>query len=331
MLEHGGRVREAAKRYGIPVEDWLDLSTGINPIGFPVPPVAPDDWQRLPEDDDGLEAAAAAYYGAPALPVPGSQAAIQALPRCFPPREVAVLTPCYREHEAAWRRVGHRVAPVGISTVGDVETLAEVADIIVAIQPNNPTGHAFAPDALRRLADRLAARDGLLVVDEAFADAQPELSLARHVEKHPSLVVLRSLGKFFGLAGARVGFVLGTDAIRGAVAQQVGPWAVSGPSRRAAQAALADRGWQRAAVVRLRVDSARLAALLAPFGPGCGTPLFRWLPHPRAAEIHDFLARRGILVRAFTDAATGLRFGLPGGAPEWARLTVALAALRREL
>ena len=67
MLEHGGRLRVAARRFGIPLSDWVDLSTGINPQPYPVPPLAPEVWLRLPETDDGLEAAAARYYGNPLL------------------------------------------------------------------------------------------------------------------------------------------------------------------------------------------------------------------------------------------------------------------------
>jgi hypothetical protein len=111
MLEHGGRLRQAAQRYGIPLADWVDLSTGINPQAYPVPPLAPEVWQRLPETDDGLEAAAAAYYGSThLLPVAGSQAAIQALPACFASGRVITLAPTYAEHPHAWR--GHALTAV---------------------------------------------------------------------------------------------------------------------------------------------------------------------------------------------------------------------------
>jgi len=202
-LEHGGRLRQASAQYGIPLADWLDLSTGINPNGWPVPPISAAAWSHLPEEEDGLLEAAQTYYGTPSLlPVAGSQAAIQALPRLRPPGRVGIPAPGYAEHGKAWLAAGHRVVPFDPRT-GPPDGL----DVILLIHPNNPTGQTYAPDRLLAWHRRLAERDGWLVVDEAFIDATPTLSLAIQGPLQ-GLVVLRSLGKFFGLAGARVGFVL---------------------------------------------------------------------------------------------------------------------------
>jgi cobalamin biosynthetic protein CobC len=200
---HGGRLLEAARRYGIAPGDWLDLSTGLNPHGYRPPPVPAHAWARLPQDDDGLVAAACAYYGcAELLPVPGSQAAIGLLPRLRPPGRVAVLAPMYAEHAHAWRRAGHAVTELPAASL----TEAAGFDVLVLANPNNPTGHCFEPRSLLAMHDRLPP-GGWLVVDEAFVDATPAASLAGHGAR-PGLIVLRSLGKLFGLAGARVGFVL---------------------------------------------------------------------------------------------------------------------------
>ena len=210
MLEHGGGLRVAAEQYGIPLSDWLDLSTGINPQGWPVTPVPGTVWQRLPEADDGLEAAAAAYYGAESLlPVAGSQAAIQALPRLRALGRIGVLSPSYAEHAHAWRRAGHQVE---LLSADRLDTAIAQLDTLVLAHPNNPTGVRFPVDALLDWRARLAARGGWLVVDEAFMDATPEDSLAGQTGL-PGLIVLRSLGKFFGLAGARVGFALAEPAL----------------------------------------------------------------------------------------------------------------------
>src|SRR5205814_895610 len=151
--------------FNIPLENWLDLSTGINPIGYPVPPIDPACWHRLPEDNDGLEAAACAYYGAPnALAMHGSQAAIQLLPRLFSPQQVAVLHPAYAEHAAGWQHAGHSVRRFGPEELDDV---AASNIIIVLIHPNNPTGVCFDGDRLLELSQTLANRGGMLVVDEA--------------------------------------------------------------------------------------------------------------------------------------------------------------------
>lgn len=323
MLEHGGRLRIAARRYGIPLTDWLDLSTGINPNGYPVPPLPTEAWTRLPEDADGLEVAATRYYGSTALlPVAGSQAAIQALPTLIAGARVTVLAPTYAEHPHAWRaRRVHGCA------AADIDAALAATDVLVLANPNNPTGECFAPGQLLDWHRRLAARGGWLIVDEAFIDLTPQLSLTPYAGR-PHLVVLRSLGKFFGLAGARVGFVFAEAALRDALAEHLGPWTISGPARHAARAALADEAWQATARARLAQDGERLAALLHAGGLGepRGTGLFQWVVTARAAQLGDALARQGILVRLFDDPAS-LRFGLPGSERAWQRLADALAAL----
>ncbi len=328
MLEHGGGLRVAAERYGIPLNDWLDLSTGINPQGWPVPPIPATAWQRLPEPDNGLEAAAAAYYGVESLlPVAGSQAAIQALPQLRQPGRVGVLSPSYAEHAQAWRRAGNRVELLPAEAL---DAAIERLDALVLVHPNNPTGVRFPPDSLLGWRARLAARGGWLVVDEAFMDATPEESLA-HQASLPGLIVLRSLGKFFGLAGARVGFVLAEPALLERLHEKLGPWTVTGPSRWVASRALADYAWQTVMRSGLVQSGKRLEDLLRGQGlpTAGGTALFQWMPIPEAEFWQNALGRSGILVRRFTDPP-GLRFGLPGAESAWLRLELALAGARAE-
>ncbi|MDA8348363.1 MAG: threonine-phosphate decarboxylase CobD, partial [Pseudomonadota bacterium] len=243
MLEHGGRLRRAAQRYGIALEQWLDLSTGVNPTswcGIDVPRSA---WARLPEDDDGLLAAAQRYFGVlQVLPVAGSQAAIMHLPQLRAPGTVGVLAPSYAEHALRWREAGHQVAPLAIA---DCPSAADALDVLVLVNPNNPTGERIACAHLLEWHARLAARGGWLIVDEAFADADPSDSIASCTELE-GLIVLRSLGKFFGLAGARVGFVLAAQEFLDVLEDRRGPWTIAGPARFIAQHALADRPWQNA-------------------------------------------------------------------------------------
>jgi len=329
LLPHGGRLRAAAARYGRPLGDWLDLSTGINPRGWTTgAPLPPDLWQRLPEEDDGLEAAAARYYGAnrtggagALLPVAGSQAAIQALPRLRQAGRVGVIAPGYGEHAHAWRQAGHAVQLLPVATI---ETALPDLDVLVLIHPNNPTGARFARADLLRWHAMLAERGGWLVVDEAFIDATPEASLAA-LSPLPGLILLRSLGKFFGLAGARVGFVLADPVVTHPLAALIGPWTIAAPARWVATAALADEPWQAETRARLAIDGPRLAELLTYRGlpPQGGCALFQWVPTDRAALLHEHLARAGILTRLF-DAPTALRFGLPGTEAQWARLAAAL-------
>ncbi|MBI5751357.1 MAG: threonine-phosphate decarboxylase [Hydrogenophilales bacterium] len=324
MLEHGGKLTQAARRYGIAVENWLDLSTGINPHGWPVPALPNEVWRRLPEDNDGLLDAARACYGAShLLAVSGSQAAIQVLPTLRADCLVGMLHPTYSEHAHAWAKQ-HRVAALNAA---GIETTLDELDVLLLCNPNNPSGERFAPDTLLTWRQELAARGGWLVVDEAFIDAEPQLSIARHTGAE-GLIVLRSLGKFFGLAGARVGFVAAWPALLAQMQEALGPWAINGPARAIARLALQDSVWQQHTRERLQGDSARLAALLTRHGlaPAGGSSLFQWIRTDRAAGLHEVLARQGILTRLF-DAPASLRFGLPGAEGEWNRLEIALGKL----
>lgn len=321
MLEHGGRLMAAARHYAIALDDWLDLSTGINPHGWPAPAIAPELWSRLPEDDDGLNETACRYYGvAQILPVAGTQAAIQALPALRTCSRVGMAQPSYAEHGQAWQRAGHTV----VDWTPDKGT--DNLDALVLINPNNPTGARFTVTQLLEWHTQLAARGGWLMVDEAFLDATPNDSLAPYVERD-GLIVLRGLGKFFGLPGARVGFVLAQQTLLNRLRDVLGPWPVSRPSRWLAQQALADLNWQARERLRLLTASDRLKQLLSAHGlpPAGGTALFQWVQTPAAEQLHEQLARRGILTRLF-HRPSSLRLGLPASEADWVRLEQALNA-----
>ena len=328
MLEHGGGLRAAAQRHGIALEHWLDLSSGIAPYGWPLPQIPTAAWSRLPEQDDGLEAAARDYYGvASLLPVAGSQAAIQALPRLVRNARVGIVSPTYAEHAAAWQREGHKV--LSISEAG-VNRALERLDVLLLANPNNPSGRRFQREQLLVWHARLAERGGWLVVDEAFVDCTPEQSLAPHSDL-PGLIVLRSFGKFFGMAGIRLGFVLAQQSLLEQLAELLGPWAVSGPSRAVATVLLQDQTGQQLQRQRLLADGERLAALLSDQGlaPTGGCALFQFCCTPLAALLHEFLAANGILTRLF-DSPASLRFGLPPDEPGWQRLQRALGLFAKE-
>jgi len=326
--EHGGRLRAAAKKWGVPLDQWLDISTGINPQGWSVPAIPEEVWRRLPEPDDGLELLIRRWFGAPnstaCLPVAGSQAAIMALPRLRSPCRVGVPSPGYREHGHGWACAGHQVTDV--SDDSDDGWLDEL-DVLVWINPNNPTGAMVDPQRLLSWHQRLQHRGGWLIVDEAFVDPTPEFSMG-FASDRPGLIVLKSLGKFFGLAGLRAGAVAGDADVLRRLDVALGPWSVSGPARLVMKQALADAQWQAAATERLHSDGRRLDECLARHGLGdsTGTAFFRYVCHSEAASIAEELAGRGILVRVFDDPAA-LRFGLPGSEREWDRLERALHLL----
>src|SRR4051812_45971606 len=239
MLEHGGNLRSAIAHFGGDRSDWIDLSTGLNPRGYPAPHTAPDAWHRLPEADPDLLLAAKDYYRAPhMLAVAGTQAAIQALPQMRVPRRVVVAAPSYAEHAHHWARHGHAVSEVPFDAL---EAALPDCDVMVVCNPNNPTGETIPRDTLLAWGIELASRGGWLIVDEAFGDLTPESSVAEWSNR-PGLIVLRSVGKFFGLAGARVGFVGAHEDVLTLLDSTLGPWTVSGPAQQVTMAALRDGG-----------------------------------------------------------------------------------------
>lgn len=332
-MQHGGDPGDAEtnpSRPGLPWLgcSWLDLSTGINPHPWPVPDALRDvGWTRLPSRADRerlLGAAREAYGVSPGLAIvaaPGTQALIQWLPRVVPEGGVAVLGPTYAEHAAAWRLAGRDVAEID-------RVAAWPADMrhLVVVNPNNPDGHVLSRAWLIAAARTCAARGGWLVVDESFADTDPAMSLAGHAEDVP-VVVLRSFGKFYGLAGLRLGFAIAPPGIIHELERALGPWAVSGPALAIGAAALANRAWADAMRVRLGEEAARLDGVLAAAGlaPAGGTSLYRLVRHPRAAAIHAALSAECIWVRRFEWAEDLLRFGLPPDSDGLERLRLGFA------
>ncbi|KAB1075270.1 threonine-phosphate decarboxylase CobD [Methylobacterium planeticum] len=319
-IAHGGDLDAARRLFPGAPEPWLDLSTGINPVPYPCPPLEASLFRRLPSGADhaALRAAAAAAYGcAPdaVVPAPGTQILIETIPRLLQPKRVAVVGPTYAEHQAAWIRGGHAVAAVpDLGAAGD-------AAVIVVVNPNNPDGLVHSVHDLFNAAERLAARGGFLVVDEAFADLEPIRSLAPRLR--PGLVVLRSFGKTYGLAGIRLGFALAEAALADRIAAALGPWAVSGPALAIGRAALADAPWRRAAAAARQADAARLDRLIARAGGRVagGTALFRTADFPNGINLFRRLGEAGIYVRRFESAPDRLRFGLPADKAQWCRLS----------
>jgi len=311
---HGGRLDEAVARHGGRAKEWLDLSTAINPKAWPLDEVSIQNWQGLPQQSEmnSLVTAARKTYGtatdAPCSLAGGSQAHIQALPYLFKPQPVAILGFTYQEHGLCWQRAGHDVL------VADGLGSAEVsARIVIVVNPNNPDGRTVLPDELAGLALRLASKGGLLLVDEAFADLMPEISAAGHAGQ-PGLVVLRSFGKFYGLAGLRLGFAFGPELLMERLRDFHGPWPISGPAISVGSAALADTKWARRARTRLATGRTELEGLLQGMGLNIvgATDLFVLASHDRAAAIHDHLIRNQVLTRPFPGRQDWLRFGIPG-------------------
>ncbi|QPC86639.1 threonine-phosphate decarboxylase [Mesorhizobium sp. NBSH29] len=326
VIDHGGSLDRAEALFPDAPRPIVDLSTGINPHPYPLFELPATAFARLPEPSRAraLAAIAARAYGAPSpahiVPAPGTQILLPLVASLVPASRATVLGPTYAEHKRAAALAGHEVA-----TVTDIGALAD-ADLAIVVNPNNPDGRVTTRTDLLELADQMAARSRLLVVDEAFMDVGPEQESVAGDAGHPALIVLKSFGKFFGLAGVRLGFAIGAPETIARIEALLGPWAVAGPALEIGLHALADTGWQETMRTRLASEAARLDALLQAHGVAVagGTNLFRFVQVDEAQALFVTLGQHGIFVRNFDWRSDVLRFGLPGNEVEWQRLAEAL-------
>ena len=304
--DHGGGLDAAAARFGGARGDWLDLSTGINPLPYPLPDLPANAWTALPDAAAAraLGDAARAFWSVPdragLLAAPGASALIARIPALAPPGRVAIPGPTYNEHGAAFAAQGWQVVRAG------------AVDAAVVVHPNNPDGRVWAADALPAAP--------LTIIDESFCDVMPDASLVG-LAARPGVIVLKSFGKFWGLAGLRLGFAIGDPSLLARLAAALGPWPVSGPALAVGAAALRDAGWAEATRARLDADAARLDGIMAAAGARTlgGTPLFRLYDTDDPAGWQARLAARRVWSRIFPYSDRWLRLGLP--APDgWARL-----------
>lgn len=324
---HGGALAAAAAHFGADGPAWIDLSTGINPHPWPGAATLTPDWTRLPEADDlaALEAAAAARFGADPAHVcalPGTETGLRLLGALLP-GPARYRAPSYRTHAAMLG--GAR--PVDESALGADGAESRTADSLILANPNNPDGTLRPRAAMRALYDRVRA-PGWLIVDEAFADATPQHSLAADVDDRRRLALFRSFGKFYGLPGLRLGFLIGPRPLLARMRAILGAWPVSAAALTLGPAAYRDEGWATAMRARLADEAAGLDALLARHGlrAAGSCPLFRLIETPDAPALFAHLARRHILTRPFDTAPHRLRLGLPADAAARDRLDAALTA-----
>jgi cobalamin biosynthesis protein CobC len=326
-MKHGGDLTQAMAEFGGTADEWLDLSTGINPWPYPIRKLPDSAWQRLPSraDEQALLAAARTAYrvpeGAGIVAANGTQALIQLLPRLAPDGAVAIVGPTYNEHSAAWSDAGHSIA-----AIGDLAELPAHVTHAVIVNPNNPDGRIVDPHRLTEVAAVLQRRGGWLVIDEAFADVDAGISAVASCGKLP-IVILRSFGKFYGLAGIRLGFAITTPDLANRIRTVLGPWSVSGPALHVGAKALGDAYWVLPTRVRLAAQVIKLDGVLidAGFEIVGGTSLYRLARHRDASALHRRLAQKKIWCRSFDWSRDMLRFGLPENAEALDRLAVALA------
>ncbi len=349
FAHHGGRLGAARMAYSQAPQPWIDLSTGINPRSYPAPRARGVILNRLPDIGElaRLEAVAGAAFGVPdparVVATGGTEAALRLLPfvvagglggtwgsgaRGVGGMAAAVVAgPTYGSHVDGWAKAG-----VAARVVADAELDGAIGDrtAVIVVNPNNPDGRLVSRDRLRQLHAAVAARGGVLVVDEAFAEVTPQASVAdlAGTSAAERLVVLRSFGKFYGLAGLRLGFVIGSPAVAARVRGLIGDWPVSVDAMAAGLAAYADTAWADRMRKQLAAAARRLDGLLRRNGFEVvgGTSLYRLVRAADAPVRFERLAAAGILTRPFQHDATLLRFGLPGSPDAWRRLARALDA-----
>jgi cobalamin biosynthesis protein CobC len=334
FAHHGGRLGAARAAYSQAPQPWIDLSTGINPKSYPAPRARGVTLNRLPDTGElsQLESVAAAAFGVGdsqrVVATGGTETALRLLPYVLRQKAAIVAGPTYGSHADGWEKAG-----VPSRVVPDAELESSIADqtALIVVNPNNPDGRLVGRDRLRHLHDAVASRGGVLVVDEAFAEVTPQASVAdiagTGVAEH--LVVLRSFGKFYGLAGLRLGFVVGSPVVAARARGMIGDWPVSVDALAAGLAAYADRQWTERMRVQLASAARRLDGLLSRYGFEVvgGTSLYRLVRAVDAPARFERLAAAGILTRPFQHDATLLRFGLPGTPEAWQRLEEALGGL----
>ena len=335
-MEHGGNFMAAAQAYGFDYAEIIDLSTGIAPRPFPIDGVdlSGQHWRDLPqiETEQALIKAMKTHWGcdstAGLILAPGSGIIISLAALLRPKTTVLCPDPSYREHEIAWAHHGHHIQAY---PAGEIPELMPDTQVVIAVQPGNPTGHINPPKDWDRVIDQMAERDGLLIVDEAFIDLMPDLSMASRAGRK-GLLVIRSFGKFYGLAGLRLGAVMGHGDDITRLRQMLGPWAVSTPALEIGLKAIADHAWAEQQRLRLAQDMARLTAMLneTGFGPCGGTALYALVHVGDSKSVHHHLAKHGIWTRIFDYNAHWIRFGLPAEEDQWNRLQTALHAWRQD-
>lgn len=329
-LRHGGALDKMRQDFPAAPQPWIDLSTGINPWAWPIPPnlIASESLlAALPTATQRrcCQNAMAAAYGSEercVLPVPGSASAIAMLPHTMDAKTAAVMTPSYGDYARAWRASGAAV----IEMENPLEA-ATTADVICVCQPNNPDGRRFDRTALIAAADQLAKRGGHLIVDEAYADLDPAISLANEAGHH-NIIVFRSFGKFFGLAGLRLGAVIAPQNILAALRAKMGDWPISTLALAIGARAYQDTSYQNQTRKKLRKARCKLDTVLRAAGlPICGgTDLFCFTQAGSSTGLWRHLAQNGIYIRRFEWSDTHVRIGLPADEAAVQRLNAALMA-----
>ncbi len=317
-IQHGGDIDLAIKKYGGQRADWIDLSTGINRTSYPWQENVKVELRDLPSNKllRSLEKAASRAYKVAedkdTAAVQGAQQIISLLPICLKNyNSVAILGPTYNEYEKAFKS-----SEIKAETVSEVSKLSS-SDIAIVVNPNNPTGKVIAEEILNDLSKKVR----ILIIDESF-----KMFSSRRIQKFDNVIQINSLGKFFGLAGVRLGFVSGPSNFIKSVRGMLGPWPVSSIAAEIGKIALNDQAWisQMEKILLEGSDVLHRACNRKNWKLIGKTNLFHTYATSSSLKVEKQFAAHYIWIRTFDYSETWVRLGIPTSKYEWTRVRQAL-------
>ena len=334
MNPHGGDIWGASRETGLGLDELIDFSASINPAGPSARARAAfraafDDSAAYPDPSSAeLVGALSEFYNvAPSniLPANGSTELIHLAPRVFAPTRALIVEPAFSEYRAALRLTGAKIETLELKeadgfTLDTGVLMRAIADkrpeMVFIANPANPTGALTGKDALTELASFCEKRAMVLVVDEAFADFAEEESVKELVGDHKNLIVVRSMTKFFAIAGLRLGFIFAHERTVAKFSKALPPWSVNTPASRAGAASLTDaryiestRAWLKSERAFLLKGLSSITGLKA-YEPGANFIMIKIQNGgPGAKELAGRLLERGLLIRTLGEfAGLGDRF-----------------------
>ena len=310
MIEHGGNLDKAISFYGGKESEWIDLSTGINPNSYPIPKLSISDWRSLPTKTEikDLESIIKSKQkiSSEIIMVPGAQMAINFLPFLLKGEgtEVRILTPTYNEYNYCFTNTGFKV-----NSCQKFNQLFN-SDIAIIVNPNNPDGKIYEINELFELSKSVK----ILIVDESFIDSVECDSIVNQLNEDVSnIIVIRSFGKFFGLAGLRLGYVFSGKEIIRKFKRFFGPWQISKMSVKIATIAFSDDVWIKKTKNNLNEKANAIDNLMKKINWKItgGTNLFRLYSTSNSDLAQKLLAEKFIWSRKFSYSKKWIRLGIP--------------------
>lgn len=336
---HGGQVFAVARFHGVPLENILDFSANINPLGpspwalrrirrdLPLIRFYPDTENRELRD---LLANEVSIEGDCILFGNGATPLLHLIPRVLKPRVAVLLEPCFSEYSSALERESCQIHRLILNPEEGFHLQPEQLfdslrrtrpDILILGNPNNPTGKLIPRPLLSELIDVCSKRRIYLVLDESFLDFTEHPSCACEAPKNPRLVVVRSLTKFWALPGLRIGYLVAHRSLVTKLSAGYEPWPVNILASAAAAESLRDLHYREQTLKVIRrerhflMDQLSTLAWLEPVPSEANFLLVRiTTPGINSTILCERFARRNILIRDGT--------GFPGLGRRYFRVAI---------